>query len=104
MDLRCCMKLNVHIKRLLMATSGLGIISAVMPNAVNAAATVDQVIDEVIVTAQKREENVQQVPIAVSVYSSRGRDLTNVKGIEEIAAFTPGVTYSSLDRMSIRGI
>jgi iron complex outermembrane receptor protein len=98
------MKLSVHIKRLLMATSGLGIISAVMPTAVNAAPTVDQIIDEVIVTAQKREENVQQVPIAVSVYSSRGRDLTNVKGIEEIAAFTPGVTYSSLDRMSIRGI
>jgi iron complex outermembrane receptor protein len=98
------MNLRTHIKQLLMTTGSLGIAAMSLPAAVSAAPVADLVIDEVIVTAQKREENVQQVPIAVSVYSSRGRDVTNVKGIEEIAAFTPGVSYSSLDRMSIRGI
>lgn len=51
-------------------------------------------IEEVIVTAQKREENVQDVPISIQAFS--GEQLA-AKGTDEpmkLAALTPGMTYT----------
>ncbi len=51
--------------------------------------------DEIVVTAQKREENVQDVPVAIAVFSAETLD---AKGIDEpidLAQFTPGMYYGS---------
>ncbi|HEY8509964.1 MAG TPA: TonB-dependent receptor [Steroidobacteraceae bacterium] len=72
-----------------------------------------EVIQEITVTAQKREESAQDVPISISVF---GRDTLRQLGIDstiELAAFTPGLTigqntgegdfpYISLRGVSIR--
>ena len=69
------------------------------------AANTGLVLEEVIVTAQKRSENLQDVPVAVSAFSSKTRDLVGISTIQDFTNFTPGVTYStSLDRMNIRGV
>src|SRR5450631_3762951 len=62
-------------------------------------------IAEIIVTAQKREENLEAVPIAISAYTSKQRDLIGVDTVQDLARLTPGMVYStSLDRTFIRGV
>ena len=62
-------------------------------------------LEDIIVTAQKREENLQTVPIAISAYTSKQRDLRGIDTVQDLAKFTPGMVYStSLDRTFIRGV
>jgi len=58
-----------------------------------------------VVTAQKRVETLQEVPIAISVFTAEAREQLGIITIQDFTDFTPGITYStSLDRMSVRGI
>lgn len=62
-------------------------------------------LEEVIVTAQKRSESVQDIPVAVSAYTDQLRDTLGVLTVQDLTNITPGITYStSLDRMFVRGI
>jgi iron complex outermembrane receptor protein len=62
-------------------------------------------VSEIVVTAQKREENLEKVPVAVSAYTSKERDIIGIESIQDITNFTPGFSYStSLDRAFIRGV
>lgn len=62
-------------------------------------------VAEIVVTAQKREEKLQSVPIAISAYTSNRRDLVGIDTVQDLAKFTPGLVYStSLDRIFIRGV
>ncbi len=62
-------------------------------------------VEEVIITAEKREANLQDTPVAVSAYTSRTRELLGITTIQDLTNFTPGLSYStSLDRASLRGI
>ncbi len=61
--------------------------------------------DEILVIAQRREQDVQDVPIAISVFSDEDRDRLGIRTIQDMSNFTPGLSFSaSLDRLSIRGI
>src|SRR5262245_4572051 len=63
------------------------------------------VLEEIIVTAQKRSEGLQDVPVAVSAFTSQTRDLIGVNTIGDLTDFTPGLSYATtLDRMSLRGV
>jgi outer membrane receptor protein involved in Fe transport len=48
-------------------------------------------LEEIIVTAQKREESLQEVPIAVSVLSNESLERTNVTRIEDLGNAVSGV-------------
>ena len=62
-------------------------------------------VGEVIVTAQRRQETLQSVPIAITVYTSQQRDLRGIDTVQDMAKFTPGMQYSTLlDRTYIRGV
>lgn len=61
------------------------------------------VLEEVVVTAEKREQTIQEVPVAVSAYTSARRDLLGVNTIEDVARITPSLSYTNNDRLSIRG-
>ena len=63
------------------------------------------ILEEVVVTAQKRSESLQDVPVAVSAFTSEVRDLIGITTIADLTDFTPGLSYATtLDRMSLRGI
>ena len=63
------------------------------------------ILEEVVVTAQKRSQNLQDVPVAVSAFTSETRDLIGITTIADLTDFTPGLSYATtLDRMSLRGI
>lgn len=52
-------------------------------------------LQEIIVTARKVEENLQDVPVAVTVLSGDDLEKKNVVRIQDIAAFTPGLYMRS---------
>jgi iron complex outermembrane receptor protein len=52
------------------------------------------VLEEVIVSAQKREENLQQTPLAISAYSAEVLDKLGITDISSLVAKTPSV-YST---------
>ena len=47
------------------------------------------ILEEVIVTAEKRAVNIQDVPVAVSAYTSERRDVLGLNSVEDFARFTP---------------
>ena len=64
-----------------------------------------QTTPEIIVTAQRREENLQDVPVAVTVFDDRERDRLGIRTITDMANVTPGLTFNAqLDRLSLRGV
>ncbi len=66
-------------------------------------------LEEVVVTAQKRTENLQNVPIAVTVVSGDNLTRANVSGFSDLAKFSPSMTMTAGDQPAnsaivIRGI
>ncbi|MGH6979401.1 MAG: TonB-dependent receptor [Brevundimonas sp.] len=66
------------------------------------------VVDDIIVTAQKREESIQDVPIAVSAFSAENLEALQIEGGSELVRAIPNVAFSksnfSMYNFSIRGI
>ncbi len=58
-------------------------------------ATSDSVLEEIIVTARKKEENLQRTPIAVSAYSGDKLDAVGATNITEISRFAPGLSLDA---------
>ena len=70
-----------------------------------ATAAASNTIEELVVTAEKRSQSLQDVPVAISAYTSEKRDLLGINSIQDMTNFTPGLEYSSqLDRISLRGV
>jgi iron complex outermembrane receptor protein len=62
-------------------------------------------IEEIVVTAEKRESNVQDTPIAISAFNAETMDDIGIGGAADIANYTPGMTYNaSPNRIFLRGI
>lgn len=62
-------------------------------------------LTEIVVTAEKRTANLQEVPLAISAYTSDARQLAGINTLQDFANFTPGLSYSAgNDRVFIRGI
>ncbi|MDX2225298.1 MAG: TonB-dependent receptor, partial [Rhodospirillaceae bacterium] len=51
------------------------------------------VLEEIVVTARKREEALQTVPLAITAITSTELFLTGATGLEDIAALTPGLSF-----------
>ena len=65
--------------------------------------------DEIVVTAQKRSENVQDVPISIAAFSGDTLDKNNVVNLEGLTKVTPNLSVAkgaqtSYVRLAIRGI
>ena len=50
----------------------------------------DAMIEEVVVTARRREEGLQSAPIAISAYTGDSLDYRGVTRLDQIAKFAPG--------------
>jgi iron complex outermembrane recepter protein len=65
----------------------------------------DLKIEEIIITAEKRQSSIQDTAIAISAFDSDMRDELGINGATDIANFTPGMTYNgSPNRIFIRGV
>ena len=73
--------------------------------------TVPATLEEIVVTSQRREEKLQDVPISISAFTQETLDAQGVRSIDDIARLTPGVTFTRTDQrngqasnISIRGV
>ena len=55
------------------------------------------VLEEIIVTAQLREQNLQDVPVSVTAFSGEDMEDFRLFSLQDIARFTPGFTGSSFN-------
>jgi len=61
--------------------------------------------DVIVVTAQKREETVQDIAVAVTAISSELRDEIGLITVQDYTNFAPGLSYSTAnDRLGMRGV
>ena len=66
-------------------------------------------LEEIIVTAQKRSENLRKVPISITVLGKAQMDKQGVRNVKDVARLVPGLHLSASDELgntniSIRGI
>src|ERR1700688_1305237 len=64
-------------------------------------------LQEVVVTAQRRDENVSRVPISISAFSQADLDSRDIESLGDIASVTPGVDFRPVgysNWFTIRGI
>jgi len=81
--------------------------AAMWPMYAGAASSDDNTLAEIVVTAQKRLEDVDKVPISISVFNRATMEQRGIQDLSDIAAISPGVDYQNLggmNRVTIRGI
>jgi iron complex outermembrane recepter protein len=62
-------------------------------------------LEELVVTAEKREQSLQDVPVAVSAFSDERREMVGINSVQDLTNFTPGLAYATNnDRIALRGI
>jgi iron complex outermembrane receptor protein len=62
-------------------------------------------IGELVVTAERREQNIETVPVAVTAFSAEQRALIGIQTLQDVTDFTPGLSYTAIDdRPYIRGV
>lgn len=83
-------------------------IAAVLGAAVPALAQTGTQVEEIIVTAQRVEENLQDAPVAVTAFSAAALERSNVETLDDVAIRTPGFSMGKVDpiqqNFAIRGI
>ena len=75
----------------------------------NAAESRGPTLEEVVVTARKREESLQDVPLPVTALSAADIANRQVTSLDDVAKFTPGLVFSKVfgratERPVIRGL
>jgi len=61
--------------------------------------------DVVVITANKRQESVQDVAVAVTAVTSEMRDELGIRSITDLTNLTPGLSYTAgNERVTLRGI
>ena len=77
---------------ILLTTSLLGIVA--VPTTVLAQDTLE--LDEIVVTARRAAENLQDVPLAITAFNAEQLEQAAIDDLNDVAAFTPGLTFSNL--------
>ncbi|MFO1457682.1 MAG: Plug domain-containing protein [Steroidobacteraceae bacterium] len=66
-------------------------------------------LEEITVTARKTTENLQDVPLTITAFSADTIERANIKNVQDVVKFTPGLNYDKGfapqdTRISIRGL
>lgn len=89
---------NLVTAAFVLSMLGLGASSKVMAQSTGAdGAAVDDsnvvIIMEILVTARRREEALQEVPLSISAFTEQDIAMQNIQGVTDIALQTPGLNY-----------
>ncbi|WP_244999477.1 TonB-dependent receptor [Brevundimonas nasdae] len=94
--------------RLALSASATALLMTSAPALAQTQAPSATMVDDIIVTAQKREQSVQDVPIAVTALSAEALSMRQIDGGSELLRAVPNVTFSksnfSMYNFSIRGV
>lgn len=67
----------------------------------------NRLLEEVVVTARKRTESVQDVPISIAAFSSEKLDAIGIETAQQLNKITPGLVFGSsigFNTVSLRGV
>ncbi|MDP9012437.1 MAG: TonB-dependent receptor, partial [Pseudomonadota bacterium] len=53
-------------------------------------------LEEIVVTAQRRQERLQDVPISVSAFTQEKMDAQGIRNVDDLTASTPGVNFERM--------
>ncbi|MES2724161.1 MAG: TonB-dependent receptor [Pseudomonadota bacterium] len=81
-------------QRLMLSATALALVLGLPQIALAQDASKGSLIDELIVTAQKREESVQDVPIAVSAFSEQALKAQGIDGAGNLVQSVPNLTFT----------
>lgn len=70
------------------------LVPALILGAVCQSSAAENILEELVVTAQKREQNLQDVPISVSVVSGEVLQAMNKNQLSELSKVVPGFTFA----------
>ena len=90
--------MNMLQRRLLPAVALLVSGGVMIPDSVLLA----QGLEEIVVTARKKEENLNEVPIAVTAFTASDIESRDFAQLEDIQLFTPGFSFTNLQGGSAR--
>ena len=78
--------------------AGLLLIPGPLPlKAQEASGEADALLPEIIVTARRREENIQDVPISITAFDAVSIERRNIMELDDVARFTPGFAFEDFD-------
>ncbi|HEX6260368.1 MAG TPA: TonB-dependent receptor plug domain-containing protein, partial [Woeseiaceae bacterium] len=89
---------------------GAAVLAALLVAPLSALAQQDEgfLIEEIVVTAQKRTERLRDVPVAISVFSADAIDQTGVRELKDVADYIPNLQISEgndfRSTVTIRGV
>ena len=85
---------KITFKALLLSIGGM---LAMPVFAQDSSSGINSLMEEIIVTARKREESVQDTPIAVSVFSGESLAARGIDKLDGIGSITPNMTFSNIN-------
>ena len=88
-------------------TQSLALLVLLIASILSAGPVAGQTLEEIVVTAQKRAESAQDVPIAITAFDSTALDRNQIENVDDLADFVPNLqfgTFSSTATAAIRGI
>ena len=88
------MPVNRNLRRKV-ALSALLLSSTMLAGAAYAQSGGGAEVEELVVTAQKREENIQDVPVAVTAFTTKKLEELNVNNFNDYVKFLPSVAFQS---------
>jgi iron complex outermembrane receptor protein len=70
-----------------------------------AAADNTPAVGELLVVATRREEKIENVPVAITAFSGQQRSLVGIATVQDLTDYTPGLSYTAVsNRPYIRGV
>ncbi len=85
------------------------LVASLTPPVWTASAQAQPMLEEVIVTARKREETLQDIPVAINAFSAKDIERSGMQDMRDVVRKSPGLVYDSSGTMatgniSIRGM
>ena len=88
--------------------AGVSATALLLSSGVVVAQQTDGAVEEVLVTATKRNESIQDTPLAVTAFTADFANRVNIDDVKDLIKFTPGMSGNSqdsfLDFVNVRGI
>lgn len=85
---------EIAVKGLMM---GLTCVLAIPAYAQDKQSGINALMDEIVVTARKREESIQDTPIAVSAFTGENLEARGIVRIDDLDSITPNMTFSNIN-------
>ena len=88
-------KVSCAVAAILTGCAGASLAADASPSDAVTTATAGTAVEEIVVTAQRRDESVQKVPLTVQAFTGVTLQKLNVNALEDLLRYTPNVSYAN---------